>query len=77
MFTGLQRLGNSDKGRATGEAIDQRCAIEQHPGRQRAENEVFETRFGRPGRIAIDRGNHIKRQGLEFETEIDGDQVVR
>ena len=41
---GLRDAGEAHR---AGEAVDQRGAIEQHPGRQRAEHEVFQARLGR------------------------------
>ena len=61
---------------AAGEAVDQRDAVEQHAGGQRAEHEIFEARFGRAQVVAVDRGDDVERQRLQLEAEIERDQVV-
>ena len=48
-----RRLGDPGKRHVAGEAVDQRAAVQQHAGRQRAEHEIFEAGFGRPHGIAV------------------------
>ena len=51
---------NADR---AGEAVDQRGAVEQHAGRQRAEHEIFQAGLGRAHVVAVDRGDHVERRG--------------
>ena len=51
--------GDAGEGDGAGEAVDQRGAIEQHAGGQRAEDEIFQPRLGRAGVVAVDGGDDI------------------
>ena len=62
-------------GRA-GEAVDQRGAVEQHAGGQRAQHEVLEARLARAHVVAADGRHHVERQALQLEAEIERDQIV-
>ena len=48
-----------EAGRA-GEAVDQRGAVEQHAGRQRAEHEVLEAGLARSDVVAAERGDDVE-----------------
>jgi len=41
------------------------------------EHEIFQTGFGRAGRVAAERRQDIKRQGLQLQSDIKRDQIVR
>ncbi len=58
-------------------AIEQRRTIKHHARRQRAENEIFETRFRGASIVARKGGDDIERQGHQFEAEIKRDEVIR
>ena len=78
---GLRRAGrttwpSAGKAGGAGEAVDQRGAVEQHPRGERAEDEIFEPGLGRAHRIAVEAGDDVERQALQFEAEIERDQVV-
>ena len=62
--------------RAAAGAVDQRHAVEQHAGRQRAENEILEPGLGRTRVVAVECGDHVERQRLQLEPHVQGDQVV-
>jgi len=59
-----------------GEAVHKAHAVKQHAGGQSAEHEVLETRFGRLDVVAIERGDDVERQTLEFKAEIERNQLV-
>ena len=73
----VQRAAMPANDGLAGEAVDQRGAVEQHARRQRAEDEILEAGLGRADRIAVDRRDHVERQRLQLEAEIERDQVVR
>ena len=50
----LQRLRDADERNGSGEAVDQRGAVEQHARRQSPEHEVLEPRFRGPGIVAME-----------------------
>ena len=50
-----------------GEAVDQRGAVEQHAGGERAEDEIFEAGFGRAHIVAVERRDHVEREAHQFE----------
>ncbi len=58
-------------------AIEQRCAVKHHARRQRAENEIFETRFRGASIVARKGGDDIERQRHQFEAEIERDEIIR
>ena len=70
-------MRNAGEGDRAGEAVNQRRAVEQHAGRQRAEHEVLQARFGRAQVVAMARGNDVKRQAHQLEAEIKRDQIRR
>ena len=72
-----RRLRYADEGHGAGEAVDQRRAVKQHAGRQRAQDEIFQAGFGRAQLVAMACGRNIERQAHQFETEIERDQVGR
>ena len=59
-----------------GEAVDQRGAVEQHAGRQRAQHEILEARLARAHVVALDGGDDVERQALQLEAEVERDQVA-
>ena len=71
-----QRRGDLLEAGAAGIAVDERDAVEQHAGRQRAEHEIFEAGFGGTQIVAIDRGHDVERQRLQLEPEIKRDHAV-
>ena len=72
-----QHRSDIDECRRAGEAIDHGGAIEQHARGQRAEDEVLHAGFGRTQIVPAEGGDHIERQALQFQAEIERDQVVR
>ncbi len=74
---GLSTGGDAREADLAGEAVDQRGAVEQHARRQRAEDEIFQAGFGRAQRVAVDRGEHVERQRLQLEAEIEREHVAR
>ena len=62
--------------RRAGEAVDQRGAVEQHSRGERAEHKVFEAGLGRAHRIPVEARDDVERQTLQFEAEIEGDQII-
>ena len=69
-------LGDAGERHVAGEAVDQRAAVQQHAGRQRAEHEILQARFGRSHGIAVRGGDHVERKTHQFEAEIERDQVA-
>ena len=61
---------------AAGIAVGQRDAVEHHAGAQRAEHEVFQAGLAGTGILAIDGGNDIEGQRLQFEAEIERNHAV-
>ena len=53
-----------------GQPVDQRGAIEQQPGRQRAEHENISARPRSARVVAMERGEHVERETHQLETEI-------
>ena len=51
----LQRRRDGGEGDGAGEAVDQRRAVKQHAGGERAEDEVLQARFGRARLVAVER----------------------
>ena len=70
--------GSRDAGIAdrAGEAVGQRRAVEQHARRQRAEDEIFQPGFRRLRVVAVEGGDDIERQRLQFEADIEADEVI-
>ena len=58
------------------EAIDKRHAIQQHTRRQRPQNKIFETGFGRAHAVPLESRRHVKRQTHQFNPEIHAHQVI-
>ena len=71
------RLRDAGEAHRAGEAVDQRGAVEQHAGRERAEHEILQARFGRAHAVAVDRRHHVEREAHQLEAEIERDQVGR
>ena len=73
------RRGGCNRGvaRRARDAVEHRGAVEQHARRQCAEHEILEARFARSDVVALEGGDHIERQGLQLEAEIERDEVVR
>ncbi len=71
----LDDMGDAGEFGGAGEAVDQRDAVEQHPGGQRAEDEIFQAGLGGAQRIAVEGGQHIERQALQFEAEIERQEI--
>ena len=69
------RLGDAGKADRAGEAVNQRGAVQQHAGRQRAEHEILQARFGRAHIVAVRGRHHVEWQAHQFEPEIERDQV--
>ncbi len=72
-----QRRGDRLEARVTGEAVDQRRAVEEHAGRERAEHEIFEAGLGGAGVVAVDGGDDVGGERHQLQPEIEADQVVR
>ena len=70
-------LRDAGEAHRAGEAVDQRGAVEQHAGRERAEHEVFQSGLGRAHVVAVDRRDHVERKAHQLEAEIERDQVGR
>jgi len=60
----------------TGEAIDQGGAIEQHARRQGAQDKVLQACFRGLQIVPVHGRQHIERQGLQFDADIEGDQIA-
>ena len=69
-------LGDPGKADGAGEAVDQRRAVQQHAGRQRAQHEILQAGLGRAHVFAVRGGHHVERQAHHLEPEIERDQVV-
>ena len=63
--------GNLDEIHAAGETVDQRNAIEQQSGGQRPQDEILQTGLRGPDIVARERRQHIERQRLQFEPQIE------
>ena len=59
------------KDECAGEAVDQRRAVEEHAGGERAEHEILQAGLGRPGVVAMDGGDDVERERLQLEPEIE------
>ena len=75
-LAGEQRLRDLHEGRAAAEAVDQRGAEQQHAGGDRAQDEVLHAGLGRAHGIALEGGDHVERQRLQLEPDIERHQVV-
>ena len=73
-LNGRGDAGEIDRAR---KAVDQRGAIEQHAGGERAKDEIFEPGLRRPDIVAIEGGDHVKRERHQFEAKIERDEVLR
>ena len=71
----LRRLGDAGKIDGAGESINQRGAIEQHSGRQRAQHEIFQAGFGRSQVVTIGGRDHVERQAHQLETQIERNKI--
>ena len=61
--------------RGAGKAIDQRNAVDEQAGGERAEYEIFQPRLSRAQGVPRHCGADIERQGLQLEADIEGHQV--
>ncbi len=73
----LHRDGHTGEAGRARKAIEQRNAVEQDARRQRAQHEIFETRFGRTIIAAQEARQNIGGQALQLETDIERQQVDR
>ena len=73
---GCSSVGQAVERERAGEAVDQRAAVEQHARGERAEHEILEPGLGRARLVAVERGDHVERQALQLEAEIERDQVL-
>ena len=65
------------KARRAGETVEERDTIEHHARGERAEDEVFEPGFTRARLVAVERRQHVEREALRLEADIEREQVVR
>ncbi len=77
--TGARLHGGGDAGEAdtSGEAVDERGAIKEHAGGQGPEHEIFEAGLARLGIVAVDRGEHVKREARQLEADVKRDEIIR
>jgi hypothetical protein len=61
---GRQHRGDLVEPGIAGEAVDQRAAVEQHAGGERAEHEILQAGFRRAQAVAVDGGTDVERQRL-------------
>ena len=71
-----EQTGDVGEAGGSGEAVDQRGSVEQHPRGQRPEHKILEPGFGRAHRIPVEARHDIQGQALQFEAEIERDQIV-
>ncbi len=57
--------------------VEQRDAVQQRSGRDRAEHEVLHRRLGRDCRVAIERDQRVLREREQLEPEVQREQAVR
>ena len=72
-----QQLGELREIHRAGEAVDQRDAIQQQARGERAEDEILQPGLGRAQLVAREGGQHVERQRLQFEPEIQRHHVGR
>ena len=72
----LERGGDLRKLDMSREAVDQRHAVEQHARRQSPEHEILQAGLRRADALAIDGGDDVERERLQFEAEIERDEAV-
>src|SRR3546814_9528611 len=63
-------LSEAVEARGSGEAVDQRGAVEKHARGERAQYEVLQPRLGRLQRVAAERGQHVEREALQFQAQL-------
>ena len=73
----VRRRQNGGEFERTRRAVDHRNAVEQQPGSQRAQDEIFERGFGGASGIAAQRNHGVKRQRQKFQTDIGGQEMRR
>ena len=73
----VERRRDALEGDRAGEAVDERGAVEQHPGGERPEDEVLQPGLGRAQIVAVEGGDDVGRKALQLEAEIERDEVVR
>ena len=59
-----------------GEAVEQRDAVEQDPGGESAQHEIFEARLGRARVAALEAGEDVGGEALELEADIEGEEIA-
>jgi hypothetical protein len=59
-----------------GHAVDQRHAVEQHAGGQRAQHEVLHRRLAGALGVAVERDQRVLAKRQQFKAEIDGEHAV-
>src|SRR3546814_1907590 len=59
------------------ETVDQRDAVEQDAARERTQHEIFEAGFGRARVAAHEAREHVMREILQFEPDIEAQQIAR
>ena len=69
-------LGDDGEVGRAGEAIDERRAIQQHARRQGSEDEVFEAGLARFDVVAADGSEHVKREALQLDGEVERDEIA-
>ena len=72
----LQRVGDAQERDRAGEAVDQRGAVEQHPGREGAQHEIFEARLGGPQVVAVERRDDVEGEAHQLEAEVERDEAA-
>ena len=68
-------LRDIDQTRAAGGTVDQRDAIQEEAGRNRSQNEVLHRRFSAARTAPIHAGQHVNREGHQFDAEEDEHQI--
>ena len=74
---GDQRVRDLRNAQRTRGTVDHGHAIEQQTRRQGAEDEILHGRFGRSHAVAVHGHQCVNRQRQQFNTQVNGQQVVR
>ena len=72
-----ERRGDAGEAGRPGEAVEQRNAVEQDAAGKRAEHEIFEARLGRALVGAAVGGEHVAREAVQLEPDVERDQARR
>ena len=70
-----QHLGDLAELHGAGKAVDQGNAVQQKPRRQRPQDKKFQPGLGAAQLVAGEGGEHVGRQRLQFQPEIERHQV--